>query len=362
MFYQESYKCTMYNKFPEYVECFDFFIGSLTGDVSTKITISLAMQRTGLQYEVVKQLLLYYEDAGILQKMYAITCPNENCTQILKIVSEEDLLDGIEAVKKMMECFDCEQEINEISKDNIFVLYKRALLYTSSQSEVNETLKQHGVIEEMAAVPDNFFCDADSIDVIEIFEQLFHLEESAKQDYILKLKNLTEKDVYDSTVEKGNVLENICMELFNEVVNFEVSRSYRTSTNQLDITVKSVIKFSIPSILDELSPYFIGECKNERRTSGNTYFHKLYSIIEGTDAKVGILFSINPCAKTCFKIARDKYLSSNKRYKLINITRKDMLRVVEGNLNIYKLLKEKIDALTLESQTGLKENSIETYV
>lgn len=361
MFYQESYKCTMYNNFPEYVESFDFFLGSLTGDISTKITISLALQRTGLQYEVVKQLLFYYEKVGILHKMYAITCTNKECGKILKIVPEEDLIGGIEAVKRMNECFDCEQEITELSEDNIFVLYKRILLYTSSQSEVNETLKMHGVIDETIIVPDDFFCNADSIDVNEIFEQLFHLEESAKQKYISKLKNLTEKDVYDNTTEKGNVLENICMDLFNEVANFEVSRKYRTSTNQLDITVKSIIKLSIPSILDELSPYFIGECKNEKRVSGNTYFHKLFSIIDSTDAKVGILFSIKPCAKTCFQIARDKYLNSNKKYKLINITRKDLLQVVENNLNIYKLLKEKIDAITLASQTGLKENDIETF-
>lgn len=357
MFYRESYNCIMYKSNPDLIEKFDFFVGTLVGDIANKITPSLVVEKLGIHYEVAKQILYYYEEKGILQRMYAILCPNTECRQIQKIVPKEDLIEELRDMRDVKSCFACDEEMEEIGEEDIFLLYRRILLSTTSQDEVNETLIKHNVISSEILTTDNFFVEADSLSLDDIYDFYFKLDESAKNVFKERIKKLDAKTVYDTTTEKGNALEDLCLDLLSYVKIFEVSRKYRTKTNQLDVTVKAPIKFSAPSILDELSPYFICECKNESGVPGNTYYHKLYSIVESTDAKVGILFSIKSCARTCNDIAREKYLLSRK--KIINITKADLKKVIDGEINIFVLLKEKIDAVSINAITGLKEKGLD---
>lgn len=357
MFYRESYNCTMYKNNPEVIEKFDFLIGTLVGDMANRITPSLIAEKLGMHYEVAKKILYYYEEQGVLCRMYAIVCPNMECRQILKIVPKEDLSEELEDMREVKFCFSCDEEIEEISEKDIFLMYKRILLNTTSQQEVNQTLIAHNIVDAKISNDDNFFVEADSLSLNDIYDFCFKLDESAKSEFEYRINNLNTESVYETTTDKGNALEDLCLDLLSVVEIFVVSKKYRTATNQLDVTVKVPIKFSVPSILDELSPYFICECKNEKTTPGNTYYHKLYSIIESTDARVGILFSIKSCAGTCKKIAREKYLLSGK--KIINITRSDLKKVINGNINIFTLLKEKIDAVSLNSVTGLKEKGLD---
>lgn len=358
MFYQESYSCTIYRNNPEIVEKFDFFIGTLIGDVAEKITPSLIVNKLHIHFEIAKQLLYFYESKNILKRLYVIMCPNEECRHILKISTKEELTSELEELRNIAFCYECNNEISEIKDTDIAILFKRIKMCTTTQDEVNATLIKYNVIEEEVKNKD-FFIKADSLSVDDAFSSYYYLDESAKDDFLNRIKEIKSDKVYDSTTDKGNALEEICFDLLSKVSVFEVSREYRTPTNQLDVTVKSLIRFAIPSVLDELSPYFICECKNEKKISGNTYFHKLYSILDGTDGKVGILFSVLPCARTCKQIAHDKYLLSNKKIKLINITRSDLKNIVENDINILDLIKEKIDALTLFAEQGLKEKGFD---
>ncbi len=360
MFYQESYSCTMYKDNPQMVEKIDFCIGTLVGDIANRITPSLIVDKAGVQLEIAKQLLFFYEAKGILKKMYAITCSNPECDQILKIVEAEQLVETISLLKdEIRYCFDCEEQIEDISSENIFLLYKRVKIATTTKSEVDRTLCAHNVIEEKLPEEKYFFYKADSLNVDEVYKCYFSFDESAKEHLQEMLKLITPETVYNTTTEKGNALEDLCLELFKHSKVFEASKTYRTPTNQLDVIVKSVLKMEKLSVLDDLAPYFICECKNEQKKSGNTYFHKLYSVLEGTDAKVGILFSINKCAKTFKTLSREKYLLSGKKIKIINITKKDLEKVITEEINLFALLKEKIDAITINSDRGLKDKGLD---
>lgn len=358
MFYLESYSCTMYKNNPEIVEKFDFFIGTLFGDVTEKITPSLVVNKLKIHFEVAKQLLYYYESKNILKRLYAIMCPNEECRHVLKIVSKEELESELEDLKNIDFCYECNNNFAPIKDTDIAILFKRVKLNTVSQDEVNETLIKHNVIEKELKQND-FFIKADSLSIEDAFSSFYYLSESAKSNFLSRIEDITSDKIYDSNTEKGNELEKLCFDLLSAVKIFEVSRQYRTTTNQLDITVKLPIRFTMPTVLDDLGPYFICECKNEKKVSGNTYFHKLYSILEGTDGKVGILFSVSACAKTCKQIAHDKYLLSNKKIKLINITKNDLKQAVESDINLLELIKEKIDALTLNAEHGLRDKGFD---
>lgn len=349
MFYQESYNCTMYKTNGELVEKFDYFIANLIGDEANKITVSLIEEKLNIQRIIAKNLLLYFEKCNILKRMYAITCPNEECECVLKIVPAEKIIEAVDEICSMEWCFNCEKKVEQITEENIFILFERCKKSTASQEEIEKTLDKYGynTVSEKA----NFFSKADSLEINDIYECYYRPDESAKKKLQTLYNNLGAE--YTTTTEKGNVLENLVEEMFSLVKCFKVSKAYRTSTNQLDVTVKPLITICKPSVLDLLSPYFICECKNEKEIPGNTYYHKLYSILSSTEGKVGILFSINSCAHTCNTIAREKYLLDN--IVLINITKMDLSKIISDKLNIFEVIKEKIDAVTLNSTSGLRE-------
>ena len=349
MFYQESYNCTMYKTNSELVEKFDYFIANLIGDEANKITVSLVEEKLNIQRIIAKSLLLYFEKCNILKRMYAITCPNEECECILKIVPTEQMTEAVNEICSMEWCFNCEKKVEQITEENIFILFKRCKKSTASQEEIEKTLDkyEYNVVFEEG----NFFSKADSLEINDIYECYYNPDESAKKKLQTLYNNLEVE--YTTTAEKGNALEDLVEEMFSLVKCFSVSKAYTTSTNQLDVTVKPLITICRPSVLDSLSPYFICECKNEKKIPGNTYYHKLYSILNSTEGKVGILFSINSCASTCNTIAREKYLLDN--IILINITRTDLSKIISDKLNIFEIIKEKIDAVTLNSNSGLRE-------
>lgn len=346
MFYQESYNCMVYKSNPKIVEDFDFFIGTLNRNLLNKISVSLIVEKIGVQYELAKELLNYFESEEILEKQFVIVCPCEDCDQILGIISF-DKID--EFIRETKECFNCERDNLEIKRENIYVVYKRIKLATTSQEEIADTLEERNVISKRN--DDINFIRADLLSEDDIYKYYYNPNKSALKKIKKGYDNL--KNHYTTTTQKGSVLEELVNEIFLNVKCFDTSMKYRTETNQIDVTVTPKIKVIEPAVLDFLIPYFVCECKNEKKVSGNTYYHKLFSVIESTDARVGILFSIESCAKTCKIIAREKYLSS-KKY-LINITKKDLQKIIDQELSIFQVLKAKIDAISLSSNTLLKE-------
>ena len=94
MFYRESYNNLWYEKNPQIIEIFDHLLGTLVGDIVNRITVSFIAEKTGMQYEMVKQIVIYYRDVGILKERYVVLCPK--CGDILFISDKEDLLEKIQ--------------------------------------------------------------------------------------------------------------------------------------------------------------------------------------------------------------------------------------------------------------------------
>lgn len=94
MFYRESYNNLWYEKNPQIIEIFDHLLGTLVGDIVNRITVSFIAKKTGMQYEMAKQIVIYYRDVGILKERYVVLCPKRG--DILFISDKEDLLEKIQ--------------------------------------------------------------------------------------------------------------------------------------------------------------------------------------------------------------------------------------------------------------------------
>lgn len=94
MFYRESYNNLWYEKNPQIIEIFDHLLGTLVGDIVNRITVSFIAEKTRMQYEMAKQIVIYYRDVGILKERYVVLCPKRG--DILFISDKEDLLEKIQ--------------------------------------------------------------------------------------------------------------------------------------------------------------------------------------------------------------------------------------------------------------------------
>lgn len=59
MFYRESYNNLWYEKNPQIIEIFDHLLGTLVGDIVNRITVSFIAEKTRMQYEMAKQIVIY---------------------------------------------------------------------------------------------------------------------------------------------------------------------------------------------------------------------------------------------------------------------------------------------------------------
>ena len=353
MFYQESYKNMWYKNNPDLIEHIDYILGTLVGDILNRITVTYIADNVDIHYELAKQILMYYAETNVLNIRYAVTCPK--CDNILFMCEEEELFDKMDA-KPI--CINCEDNDYEITQENIFIIFERIKKSTTSQTEVNDTLRKHGDIGEVIDVNVPFFNQADSLDEDEIYNMFYKLNESAIEDLDIMYKNVL-LDNYNTTKDKGDRLEDLVKRMFEYGTHFKASRKYRTPTNQLDVTVLTPFRMVIPTVFDFLSPFFICECKNEKEKPDNTYYHKLASILTNTGeigAKVGIMISRLPCTSTCNLIAHDKYLKDN--IVLINLVQEDLKQVIDKKINLLKLIAIKINAITLNSNQQLKDNEL----
>ena len=180
MFYRESYNNLWYEKNPQIIEIFDHLLGTLVGDIVNRITVSFIAEKTGMQYEMAKQIVIYYRDVGILKERYVVLCPKRG--DILFISDKEDLL---EKIQKKPIYFECENnDYGQISMSNVFLVYERVKKSTTSQEEVNETLIKFGDILRVKK-DDSFFDKADSLqsNTEELYELYYIPSESAYANF-----------------------------------------------------------------------------------------------------------------------------------------------------------------------------------
>lgn len=334
MFYQESYNCTMYESSPKIVEDMDYFIGTLRREEARLITISRVSSKLEIPLEIAHFLLKYYTDSQILQKRYLIVCPT--CGYNIKSFDKKS-----EAEMSLTEshfCMECEENII-CNKNNICIAYARIKMNTTSQEEINKTLIEHRLIEEIVDEEENFFSKADSLEYSTILKQAFKCDESAYIELEKMYKNLDNN--FKTSKEKGDAYEKLVIDVVNRINGVKATSIVKTNTNQIDCFAISQVKTTYHSIYDYLSPKFIGECKNEQETPGITYAEKLYSLIKlSPKAKLGILFSRKKWSKESKEFAKKMALLEN--IYIVNFCDDDWEKFLNQKMNFLEILLLKI--------------------
>ena len=349
MFYKQFLKfIDTFDK--EIIEDIDFWLATLPDSRSNVISTSLVSSKFGIEYSIAEIILDSAYKGGILKKKYMIVCADEDCEFPVRTVEQNELLD---ILGESMLCTNCECEF-QVSLENTYVIFERIKLPEVPEAEIKaEVLKRLG----NANGDWGNFSHADSLanNEEEVYKLFYDPDESA---YVRLLEYQGQLDAqYENTTEKGNVLEELAVELFNQIKGAHATNKLKTYTNQFDCTVKMDLMTTFPSVIQILVPYFIVECKNEKVTPSNTYFHKLSDIMSCNEAKVGIVMSRKKASTEDMQIAHDQYLlnkATGGRY-LISLSDDDLDALIKKRVNLLKYLNHKIVEMTTNARNATYE-------
>lgn len=362
MFYLESYKITMYKKHPEMVEAFDYYLGTLVGEIVNRISASDVADKLEINIALAKQILREYEKEGILKKRYLVVCPNEGCDNCLFIADEEDLLEKMEEYNY---CDECDDYNLRFSDDDIYLIFERIKKSTASQKEIEDTLAKKSVISKAIIGNANFFDSADSL--ASNSHEMFSIYYSPNESAYTKLKRMKKglNGPFKTTKEKGDALEGLALYLFKQIKAVSGTNRLKTYTNQFDCTIRFPQSSKIfPTIMRYMTPYFIIECKNEiekngdGKTPSNTYFHKLSDIMATNDAQLGIIISRGKASEEDIRIAHDNYLvhrNSSRQRIMLSLSDEDIEALVDEQVNLLDYLSYKMDCLTMNAKNATFE-------
>ena len=344
MFYQESLNIALYKTQPDIVKKIDFFLGNLTREKLDKITVSYVYDKIGTSYELIKYILEFYTKKKILKKQYEIHCPE--CGNPLERLEINEIY---EKLPTKCECYCCNKVV-ELTLEDVFISYQRVKSPTSSKEEIKRTISEE-ICELNNDSENNFFSDADSLvdNPSELYQIFYNPNESAYKE-MKEMKDALDFD-YKTSKEKGDAYERLVLKIIGEIRCASVTEKVRTYTNQIDCTVQYNNKVcNYPSILDLFSPYFLVECKNEKRTPSNTYFHKLSDIMSTNEAQVGIIFSREKPSEESLDIAYQQYLINRDKSKgryLISISDDDLEMIIDKKVNFLEYIHFKYTTLTM---------------
>lgn len=330
-----------YNK--KLIEEYDLWLYNLPRRVSDRISIAKASNELKIEFPIAKSILEDSVSLGILERRYAIKCPN--CDHVIEMVSIEELYDKIKSINN---CDACENENIIITDEDIQILYKK----TDNQINIGDTAKLNlkknincsntdslrAFFEDNILNPNDFFynpTEEQKIEMIELFEKIGQKEKN--------------------TTALGNQLRNFTEYVLRIVKVFEAA-NIRTQTNEIDCLVKNKLKLGIPYFLNELGSIIIVECKNEKNNPGNTYFHKIQGILKISRLKCGIVVAINEPTKPSLQIANANYLLD--RTVIIAIDYEELKKVVYEDLNFLDLLENKVVMLKTNATTYLGDNKV----
>ena len=286
---------------PEFVENFDYWLTTLPSNNQKNITISAVSTRFQVSYSQAKTILKFAEKQEVLESYYLAKCPK--CGFTVNVIKKEDLKEML--IEKQY-CGNCE-EIVPISLDDIYIAYKVIKKPDASEEDIAKAIEEK-LNQSLGA--DVNFTKADSLaDNLENLYKIFYNPSESAYQCFCKMKEKLDLDYKKNTTAKGNALEKLILEIFKCIKGVKGTTKIKTGTNQLDCTMLCNYETGFPSVFNYLSPYFIIECKNEKKKPDNTYCEKLFGIIDRTDAKLGIIFGRKDATSTCFQIAREHYLT-----------------------------------------------------
>lgn len=336
MYYPELLEVIEKTQATETVEKIDKYFAFLPNRSENIITTSNLASRLELDFSIVDLLLKYIYDLGVIDKVYIVLCPE--CGREILISSQRELM---RKVQELDHCIKCRKDIF-IDSSDVIVGYKVIK---------NPNIDSSDIIKETAkilAVNSTDFSDRDMLN--KMFEEnkenphdFFYKPSSEEKEQLKRLYESLD-DEYDSTKLQGDALEGIIALLFNCCEGMTASTILRTTTNQIDCTIRN--DYFIPlTIYKELGSLFRAEGKNEpNKKPNNNYYMKLHGILSTSKFKdeqsVGIIFSRNPITSTCIDLARQFFLRDN--IVIINVNDSDLERIIYDNENFLDVLQEKI--------------------
>ncbi len=327
----------------DFVENFDYWLATLPSNRQKNITVSMVAAKFDVKYSLAELILKYAEQQRILEHYYLVKCPE--CDDTLLIITENSVA---EILSTTFFCSECEKD-ERITTDDIYIAYKVIQQPDVTEEQLYQAIEQKLIKD--GHITENFI-NADSLsnNVEALYKEFYNPSESAYNN----LKALGKKldlDYEKDTTAKGRSLETLICELFNEIKGVSCTRDIRTETNQFDCTAFCSIRTTKLSIFDYLSPYFIIECKNEPDDKpNNNYCNKLLSIMETTEAQIGIIWGRLDATSTCYKISKEHYLlhkNSGRHQIIITFCDDDLDNLIDKRINLLKYLESKILGITL---------------
>ncbi|MFZ5352781.1 MAG: hypothetical protein ACOZCL_08660 [Bacillota bacterium] len=347
MFYPELSKIDNYKYFSEIIDTLDIWLATLPISEQDKITAAKFSSKYQIDYDIAEILLEKCCSLEILTKQYAIKCPS--CEHILKISTEQDLIDNL---SNTVSCYNCDETNLHITPDDISIIYKLVRKPTNSPDKIKRLMMDSLGVEQP---PSRISTLGEHIekDLSKVNDFFFNPTEDKKNQLKKLFEDLTSE--YQTTKQKGDSLEKLAIDLLNSVKCFTATKEISTPTNQIDCTIKNTVALS-PSIFDEIGCFFIAECKNEKKKSNNTYYHKLNSILMQIGGKFGILFSYSDATSTCGVLAREFFLS-NKTI-IINVNSTDMKKIIFEGRNFLDIIHSKIMSVKINPTKSLEETCL----
>ena len=335
MFFKQFSKITDIDS--DTINTFDSWLIALPKHLQKNITISGASARTGIDYAIVSKLLSFACTEGVLSKHFLVVCPH--CNSVLQSIGKDEIVD---ALNHEQECDEC-GTVN-ITTDNIVNAYELIEHPNVTDSDLSSIVQKHIDSDNTNFLP------ADSLSncLHDLYEAFYNPDESA-YNYFSILRNNLDMDYGTNTTLKGNALEKLVLEIFSSIKYVSGTNKIKTNTNQFDCTFICGLKPCMPTIFDYLTPYFVVECKNEKKKPDNTYINKLASILSRNEAKLGIIVGRHDATDPCFTISREHYLiskSTTRPQVIITLSDEDLSRIIDDRVNLLLFLQYKILRVT----------------
>lgn len=202
------------------------------------------------------------------------------------------------------------------------------------------------------------------------YEELTRLTDEELEEYRTLLDrfeyiNKNRNQMKNNKLEIGDILEEIVTFIFEKSSIFEVVENIRTPNNEIDqiVTLNSKGNFlKSHGYIDIKGDYLISECKNYNKTIGVTWVGKLFSLLNYTNTRLGILFSYhglsgkgwNSATGLTKKLFLSKERAEDKIY-IIDINMEHFRMILHGE-NFLDILKKEM--LTLSTDTNIKEHIV----
>lgn len=320
----------------EYIKSFDYWLATLPVIAQKNITATSISGQLGGTILQAECMLEFLEKNSIVSKHYLVKCPK--CGEILDVLDNEKEVANV--LLAQVPCEECgEDEI--ITPQNIYNAYKVEKRPDASDKEIEDAIQK----ELNNKYKKSNFSEADSLIKKDLLQNCFYNPDESAYEKLQGMRKNLDKDYGKNKTAKGASLEDLVLEIFANIHFISGTKKVRTETNQFDCTLLSDLDTQYPSIFNYLAPYFIIECKNEKKTPGITYMNKLIEILEDGDAKFGILFSRKKATNACRKKARDHFLTKTyapKKEVVICMDDRDLTYILDKKVNLLKYLNFKI--------------------